>query len=79
MVNRRKRRKNLGSSISSLSSSQAPSKELPPKKQPPTRVQDDEPDAIDVNSTTPRSPQMLKHSETSDEQELQKAMRVYMN
>ncbi|KAI9630872.1 hypothetical protein KEM48_013541, partial [Puccinia striiformis f. sp. tritici PST-130] len=75
MANGRKHRKNLGSSISSLSSSRAPSKEPPPKKQPPTHVQDDEdsddePHAIDVNSTTPGSPQTLKHLETSDKQEL---------
>ncbi|KAH9458249.1 hypothetical protein Pst134EB_010550 [Puccinia striiformis f. sp. tritici] len=75
MANGRKRCKNLGSSISSLSSSRAPSKEPPPKKRPPTHVQDDEdsddePHAIDVDSTTPGSPQTSKHSETSDEQEL---------
>ncbi|KAH9440113.1 hypothetical protein Pst134EA_030190 [Puccinia striiformis f. sp. tritici] len=82
MANGRKRRKGTGSSRSSTASSPSPSNEPPPKKQHCQNVQvdeesDDEPHVIDVHSTTPGTPRTTKQPETTDEEELRRATKVY--
>ncbi|KNE90046.1 hypothetical protein PSTG_16491 [Puccinia striiformis f. sp. tritici PST-78] len=84
MANGRKRRKGTGSSRSSTASSPSPSNEATPKKQHRQNVQvdeesDDEPNVIDVDSATPGSPRTTKQPDTTDEEELRRAMKVYTN